>query len=64
MQIGIIPNNYPPSLNYLDEKVSILSFQLEEDGNPIEFALTADDPDDLNTSMTGKSLSNPSMEKF
>ena len=52
MQIGIIPNNYPPSLNYLDEKVSILSFQLEEDGNPIEFALTADDPDDLNTSMT------------
>ena len=51
LQIGIIPKNYPPSLTYLGEKVSNLSFQLDEDSNPIEFALTADDPDDLNGSM-------------
>ena len=46
IQIGVVPSNYPPVITYHDQNASLISFNLDEDGPPLEFILSANDPDD------------------
>ena len=43
--IDVIPENYPPVISYEDVSLAYVNFNMIEDGNPIIFELTADDPD-------------------
>lgn len=51
LEIGITPLNYPPLIQYFDANVDQISLNVVEDGAPVEFDLTATDPDDENSSL-------------
>lgn len=60
LQIGVIPQNYPPVIGYLDENVSQISLSLVEDADPVEFELSASDADDENTTLLWQ-ISSPAL---